>query len=107
MFSDLDIAKGYLNKAQSAKDRDLDFELSFSFYKRCLNKKRCYYTNKLMDRSSKELAPTLERLDPKIGYTESNTVVVCKLANSIKSVWEHSDISINDIERMIKKLKKR
>jgi hypothetical protein len=108
-FSDIAIAKGYINKAQSAKDRGLEFKLSFTFYKRCLLKKKCQYTSILFDWNNPLLKPTLERVDASKGYTSDNVVVVCQIINSLKSTIDDNanPLTIKHLSKMINFINKR
>ena len=87
--SDLSIAKAYLEKAQSSKDRELDFTLSFSQYKRLVTRKKCQITNILFNKSSQGYNPTLDRLDNSLGYIPGNVITVCHFVNQVKSIWEN------------------
>jgi hypothetical protein len=110
MFSDLDLAKGYLNKAQSSKDRGLEFSLPFSFYKKCLNrKKKCDYTGLIFDRNVPGLSPTLERVNPAVGYTVNNTVVVCQVINQLKGIIDDpkTPITVLHVIKMMNVINKR
>ena len=93
-MNDEEIAKMYLAKIQSSKDRKVDFELPFNEYKRLINTKFCGYTgiefcdyenNIPKDRNR---GRTIDRLDNTKGYISGNCVAVCNAANHIKSLWE-------------------
>lgn len=102
--SDLFLCIAYVRAAGKAKSRNIDFSLSFNRYKRLIKTKYCYYTNVLLDLSDEnnDNYPTLERLDSSKGYTDNNTVIVCKRINQIKS-----NISIKDIEDIYHGLKRK
>ena len=49
------------------------------------------------DKKNRDYAPSLDRIDPKKGYTKENTIVVSMLANRIKT-----DASIEQIGKVYK-----
>lgn len=83
------VARRYISKFSSAKNRGIAFELSFAEFKRLMTAKRCHYTGISMT-SVKDNTPvfsdrTLERIDSSEGYTKQNTVVCCHGMNSLKN----------------------
>lgn len=93
-MNDIDIAKAYLRKAQSAADRGLSFGLSFVAFKNLMRAKRCKYTGIELTEPRPNMAPrstdrTIDRVDSTIGYESGNVVAACHSANQIKSVWEN------------------
>lgn len=97
--TDLDVAKKLLHLAQSAKDRNLEFTLSFKTVKRLLTVKRCYYTNVEFEESG-PLARTIDRVDTLKGYIEGN-VVACTSSINGKKV----NLTLEEIENLYKKVK--
>ena len=47
-------------------------------------------------KDNRDYAPSLDRIDPKKGYTKENTIVVSMLANRIKT-----DAKIEDIDKFL------
>ena len=84
MHKDVELAWMYVKKAQSTKDRGLDFELSLSEYVSLSKDKYCFYTGVLLTSKNR----TIERLNPNIGYYHSNCVAVSSKANSAKSALD-------------------
>lgn len=84
------LARKYISKITSAKQRGLEFTLSIREYKKLLNTKTCYYTGiKFSDVETSPFYRTLERLDNSIGYTKENTVAACHCYNALKAVIEN------------------
>lgn len=91
-MDDLTLARKYLNKAQSSKDRGIPFTLSFADYKRLYNRKRCFYTGVLLEHDNNF---SLDRIDSSIGYTKENTVP-CDLAfNKLKGTVENPTFKLD------------
>ena len=57
--------------------------------------------NKNSTKNNRDYAPSLDRIDPKKGYTKENTIVVSMLANRIKT-----DAKIEDIGKVYNFYKK-
>ena len=96
--TDLTVSKKLIHLAQSAKDRDLDFNLSFKTVKRLLTVKRCYYTNIEFE----EIGPnsrTIDRVNTLQGYIEGN-VVACTNAINGKKV----NLTLEEIQLLYKKV---
>ena len=96
--SDLDVAKKLIKTSQHAKDRNLDFDLSFKTVKRLLEYRRCFYTNREFELDG-PFARSFDRVDTLKGYIEGN-VVACTIDINRKK----ADISIEEIELLYKKL---
>ena len=47
------------------------------------------------DKNTRDYSPSVDRIDPKKGYTKNNTIVISFLANRIKT-----DASLNDIKKV-------
>lgn len=86
---DKNLARGYLNKIASSEARGLVFELSLDFFKNLVRSSVCAYTGlpigKGIDGAPAEYDLTIERIDPLVGYIESNTVAVARVANEAKA----------------------
>lgn len=102
-MNDIDIAKKFINKAQSSESRNIPFMLSFAEYKRLMNTRKCYYTGvELTFNTGEHNSFTLDRIDASIGYVPGN-VVAC----SHKFNQKKKDLTIHDMRQLFKKLKKR
>ena len=76
--------KKFLGKKSNAKRNGIDFtvkyeELEFPEICPILGIKLDYYNNVLSDNS-----PSFDRLDPDVGYTKENTIIISFRANKIK-----------------------
>jgi len=109
-MSDIDIAARYVKKAEWAKEKGIEFSLSFFEYKKLSNRKRCAYSDiefseyvdgKPVDSFSMK---TLERIDNNLGYTYDNTTAVCYGVNVLKGNWENPNNQLN-IELVLKVVK--
>ena len=87
-MTDLELAEKFCKKAQSSKNRGIEFSLTLKRYRQLLSSQTCYYTGVTFDETNSEFKRTLERLDPRVGYTDSNTVAVCHAANVVKSAFD-------------------
>ena len=82
-MNELEIAKKYVNKARSSHDRGIEFNLSFSKYKRLLKAERCYYTG-VRFTDAGDFKMTIDRIDASKGYTDENTVACTTKFNFAK-----------------------
>lgn len=95
-MNESNIARAYLNKSQSSKDRKISFTLSLLSFSNLMKAKRCAYTNILLTEPIKgkrgqTVHPrgtdrTLERVDNTKGYEKGNVVAVCHAANELKNI---------------------
>lgn len=102
-MNDIDIAKRFIRKADSSRDRNIPFVLSFTEYKRLLNTRKCYYTG--VELVFKEGDPnnfTLDRIDSSKGYMPGNVVACCLSINQKKK-----DLTLAEMKMMFNKLKRR
>jgi len=97
---DKNLARGYLSKITSSEARGLVFELSLDFFKDLVRSPVCAYTGlpigKAIDGVPQPYDLTIERIDPLVGYTESNTIAVARFANEAKARLDeflHSSLS--------------
>lgn len=82
---DLLLAQKLLVIHERAKSRKLDCTLTMRDLKTIFRRKTCYYTNVLFDQAATEMAPTLDRVDPNIGYISGNVVLCTLWSNNFKS----------------------
>lgn len=92
---DLYAAKHLVWKAENAKKRGIEFNLTIASMKNLLSAKRCYYTGILLTKSSgkegEELRLsdfTIDRIDGSKGYVKGNVVACCHAANQMKNQFE-------------------
>lgn len=90
---DLYCAKHLAWKAENAKKRGIDFDLSFTSMKNLMKSKRCYYTGIPLTKSSgngemRLSDATIDRIDGRLGYTKGNVVACCHAANQMKNQFE-------------------
>lgn len=110
------VAKKYGQKYHNATKRGIEFDLSFTDFKKLLRATHCAYTGVLLTKNEDctNVQPTdmtIERVDNSKGYIKGNCVVVCHAANMWKSlVLENSDpkipkLSIDSIIHMLQTIK--
>jgi hypothetical protein len=94
---DLYVAKKFAAKAQNARDRGLEFTISFMSMKNMLKAQKCYYTGLPMTRQigSVQRASdiTIDRIDASKGYIPGNVVACSYAANQLKSQVEAAGIA--------------
>lgn len=98
--TDITVARKLLNLAQSAKDRGLDFNLSFKTVKRLMETQRCFYTNVEFTEDG-PYQRTFDRVDAALGYVEGN-VVACTNEINGKKV----NLTVAEIEMLYKQIQK-
>jgi hypothetical protein len=101
MKNDLELARAYIEKAQAARERNINFSLSFAKFKKLMSTKKCYYTGIAFDMTNNQgdNYRSIDRLDNSRGYTDNNTVVCTRRINRAKG-----DARIEEILSMAKKL---
>lgn len=103
MYTDLEIARKMLNKANDAKQRNIDFSLSFSTFKRLMYTKKCFFSGVNFENvENHPLSRSIDRLDNSKGYVEGNVVACTVRMNSMKN-----SLSIEQINFLYKGLKKK
>lgn len=91
---DLYAAKHLVWKAENAKKRGIEFNLTVASMKNLLSAKKCYYTGIGLTKSTgkeSELALsdfTIDRIDGSKGYVKGNVVACCHAANQMKNQFE-------------------
>lgn len=100
VLSDYTISKKLVQLHQSARSREIEFNLSFQTVKRLLSAKRCYYTGKPF--STGEMARTIDRVDSSLGYVEGNVVACLQVINRKKG-----DLTVEEITQMARKISRR
>jgi hypothetical protein len=98
--TDLVVAKKLIHLAQSAKDRNLEFNLSFKTVKRLMSVKKCYYTSVEFEEQGANCR-TIDRIDASLGYIEGNVVACTNEFNGKKC-----NLTVKEIELLYKKVKR-
>jgi hypothetical protein len=92
-----------------AKQKSIDFNLTPEYLKKIFPKDNiCPITGvnfqfgyKNQDKKNSDFAPSLDRIIPEKGYVEGNVIVVCNIANRVKS-----DSSIEVLKKVLNFYKK-
>lgn len=100
MISDIIIARKLLSLASNAKERGLEFSLSFKTVKRLLSSKKCFYTG-VPFQGDGPMARSIDRIDTSLGYIEGN-VVACTISINSKK----ANLTIQEVIMLSSKLKK-
>ncbi len=95
MIDDYIIAKKLISIKNSAKDRNIEFDMSFKKIKKLLNKKKCFFSGVLFDELDNKLS--FDRIDNNLGYIDSNVVSCIMKINSMKA-----NLTIENIEMLYK-----
>jgi hypothetical protein len=91
---DLYAAKHLVWKAENAKKRGIEFNLTVASMKNLLSAKRCFYTGIGLTKSTgkedelKLSDFTIDRIDGSKGYVKGNVVACCHAANQMKNQFE-------------------
>lgn len=89
---DLLVMRKYKHKVDNAKERGLDFSLTFAQFRNIYTRTRCAYTGRKLTVSCAQPQPvtdlTVERIDSTKGYVLGNCIAVCASANKIKGIFE-------------------
>jgi hypothetical protein len=98
-ITDLDVANKLIKLSQSAKDRGIEFDLSFKKVRQLITVDKCYYTGKVFEESG-TYSRSVDRVDSAKGYIDSNVVSCTIDINSKKS-----NLTNLEIESLYLKLK--
>ena len=91
---DLYCARHLQWKADNAKRRGIEFNLTFTSMKNLMSAKKCYYTGILLTKSTGKEGElklsdfTIDRIDGSKGYIKGNVVACCHGANKMKNEFE-------------------
>lgn len=111
MLSDIQIARKYINKENSARNSGIKFTLSLTSFRNLMRAKKCYYTGVELtygigagEKQSTDI--TVDRVDNQLGYVKGNVVACSHAANQLKSVWENpkNHLTVKQIKKMAGKL---
>ena len=92
-----------------AKQKNIDFNLTSEYLKKIFPKdNKCpiigvnfQFGYKNQDKKNNDFAPSLDKIIPEKGYVEGNVIVICNIANRIKS-----DSTIEVLEKVLNFYKK-
>lgn len=90
---DLYCAMKLQRKAENARQRGVEFKMTFTMMRNILRAKKCYYTGLPLTRA-RDGKPirgsdlTIDRVDNTIGYVPGNVVASSHAANSLKAMVE-------------------
>lgn len=87
-MKDIFVAKKMVNLQRSARDRGIEFDLSFATVKRLLSRKTCYYTREELTRHNR----SIDRVDNTKGYVDDNVVACTIEINGFKANLSHTQI---------------
>lgn len=90
-MTDLKLAQLYLNKARSAKDRGIGFDLTFAQFKKLRNTKTCFYT--AVPLTSENFS--IDRINADLPYNKVNSVACCERFNKAKGMLENPNLGIS------------
>lgn len=91
--TDIAVAKKLIHLQQSAKDRNIEFNLSFNTVKKLLLAKKCYYTNITFEETGNN-SRTIDRIDASMGYVEGNVVACTQEINLKKTNLTSQEIML-------------
>lgn len=94
----------YHNAKNRAKKKNLDFNLTLKWIKKRLKKNKCQATNiKFSTEANSPYSPSLDRIQPELGYIKANTQMVIINYNKMKS--SHTEESAIRIAKALIKFK--
>ena len=99
VVTDLDVANKLIKLHQSAKDRNIEFNLSLKKVRQLLQVKTCYYTGVEFEETG-QLARSIDRVDSTLGYVDDNVVACTVDINGKKA-----NLTNEEIEMLYTKLK--
>lgn len=99
-MKDIEVAQKMVKLQQSAKSRNLPFDLSFAEVKKVLTQKKCFFTGETFDAVTH--IRSFDRVNNEEGYVNGNVVACTKDFNSKKA-----NLSVSDIVLMYNGLKRK
>lgn len=83
---DLRIARSYNSKSDGARNRNLKFDLTLNDWTKLMSQPTCLYSGVVFSNNGgNPNSRTMERVNPKLGYTAENTIAVTDAANGEKA----------------------
>ena len=98
---DLAVARAYVSKAASSRDRGIEFSISFTSFKNMCRARKCYFTGLELTADTF----TIDRVDASKGYITGNVVACHKDFNNLKSMIENPTVALG-LEKALKGLNK-
>lgn len=95
---DLYVADKLRRKADNARERGIEFEMTFQSMKNILSAKKCHYTGLPLTRARHATFPirasdlTIDRVDSSKGYVKGNVVACSHAANQLKAQVEAAGV---------------
>lgn len=94
---DLYVADKLRRKADNAKERGIEFNMTFQSMKNILGAKKCHYTGLALTKPRASMPMrgsdlTIDRIDCTKGYVKGNVVACCHAANQLKSQVEKAGV---------------
>jgi hypothetical protein len=94
---DLYVADKLRRKADNAKERGIEFNMTFQSMKNILGAKKCHYTGLPLTKARPSMPArgsdlTIDRIDCTKGYVKGNVVACCHAANQLKSQVEKAGV---------------
>jgi hypothetical protein len=99
VVTDLEVANKLIKLYQSAKDRQIEFDLTLKKVRQLLQVKTCYYTGVKFEETG-QLARSIDRVDSDSGYIDDNVVACTVDINGKKA-----NLTNEEIEMLYTKLK--
>lgn len=102
---DIALARAYLNKADQAKAKGIEFSISLTSFKNMLKARKCFFTGLPLTAETF----SIDRIDNTKGYVAGN-VASCHLNfNSLKAMIENptTQLNIDNVTKAMVKLSKR
>ena len=96
---DLYVADKLRRKADNARERGIEFDMTFQAMKNILSAKKCYYTGLPLTKARHGSLPlrgsdlTIDRLDHTKGYVKGNVVACSHAANQLKAQVEKAGVA--------------
>lgn len=84
------LARCYVSKANQAKERGIEFDLSINTFFNLKKQTHCFYTG---DKFNENNVLTLERIDNNKGYVDGNVIAVTAEANRMKSGYNIQELA--------------
>jgi hypothetical protein len=103
-MTDIEICKKMCSLETSAKSRNIEFNLTFKKLRSLLKQKRCYFTGIEFTKDGKNNPDwrSIDRLDPKKGYTDDNVV-----AATVRINGKRADLTPLEIKQVYNGLKRK
>jgi len=99
---DIALARAYLNKADQAKGKGIEFTISLTSFKNMLKSRKCFFTGLPLTAETF----SIDRIDNSKGYIAGNVAAVHLNFNQMKAMIENptSKLSIDNVTKAMVKL---